>query len=58
MPSQYPFERKYHERTASSIGDENAELFVVEGGTHFVTASHAAQVDKKVVEWIKTHELK
>lgn len=49
---QYPFERKYHERTTTAIGEDNAEMFIVEGGSHFVTACHFEEVDKKIVEWI------
>lgn len=54
---QYPFERKYHERTITACGEDNAELYVVQGGPHFVTASHAAEVDKRVVDWIKEKKL-
>lgn len=35
------------------MGDDNAEIFVVEGGPHFVTASHAELLDKKIVAWIE-----
>ncbi|KAM0787977.1 hypothetical protein ACM66B_006179 [Microbotryomycetes sp. NB124-2] len=49
----YPFERKYHERTQSAIGDDNAELRVIEGGSHFVTASHAKETNSKILEWMK-----
>jgi pimeloyl-ACP methyl ester carboxylesterase len=50
-PSQYPFERLYHERTVAAIG-ELAELFVVEKGPHFVTVTHSKEVDAKIIEWI------
>lgn len=52
-PPQYPFDRKYHERTVSAIGTENAELYVVEGGPHFVTATHWEEIDKVIVDWIQ-----
>ncbi|ORY61182.1 Alpha/Beta hydrolase protein [Leucosporidium creatinivorum] len=48
----YPFERKYHERTATAVGENNAETYIVEDGPHFVTASHFEELDKKIVEWI------
>ena len=56
--TQYPFERKYHERTATACGDDNAEIKVIEGGPHFVTASHWEEVDRTVVQWIKRKQLK
>ncbi|KAK4052085.1 hypothetical protein OIV83_002379 [Microbotryomycetes sp. JL201] len=49
----YPFDRKYHERTQSAIGDDNAELCVIEGGSHFVTASHVTETDAKLLQWMK-----
>ncbi|KAK4050559.1 hypothetical protein OIO90_005026 [Microbotryomycetes sp. JL221] len=49
----YPFDRKYHERTQSAIGDDNAELCIVQDGSHFVTACHAKEVDAAIVDWLK-----
>lgn len=53
----YPFERKYHERTVSAIGEPQAELYVVQGGSHFVTATHAQEVDKAILDWLKRRQL-
>ncbi|KAK4693570.1 hypothetical protein P7C70_g8897, partial [Phenoliferia sp. Uapishka_3] len=55
---QYPFDRDYHSRTASALGEANAEVFVVQGGPHFVTATHWELVDKKIDEWIRRHFVK
>ncbi|KAI5479747.1 hypothetical protein MNV49_003008 [Pseudohyphozyma bogoriensis] len=49
----YPFDRNYHERTASAIGSENATIHVVSGGPHFVTATHWEEVDKVIDEWVR-----
>ncbi|KAL8280496.1 hypothetical protein RQP46_007144 [Phenoliferia psychrophenolica] len=51
----YPFEREYHSRTVSAIGTKNAELLVVEGGPHFVTATHWELVDKAIDAWVRKH---
>lgn len=50
---QYPIERDYHTRTHSSVGADNAELFVVQGGPHFVTATHWEEIDRKIDEWVR-----
>ncbi|KAM0751767.1 alpha/beta-hydrolase [Meredithblackwellia eburnea MCA 4105] len=49
----YPFNRNYHTRTVSAIGEENASLHVVQGGPHFVTVTHWPTLDKTIDEWIR-----
>jgi len=49
----YPFERGYHARAVDAVGDANAELLVVEGGCHFVTASHADLLHERMIDWLR-----
>lgn len=45
-------ERGYHTRTMEAIGDKNSELYIVEGGPHFVTVTHFEEVDRVILDWI------
>jgi pimeloyl-ACP methyl ester carboxylesterase len=37
------------------VNSPDASLSIVEGGQHFLSATHPEQVDKEVIEFLKKH---